>query len=300
MLARQHKLKVGAVGIVGYVTATGEPRIATDVGKDAVYFNNPDLPQTRSEMALPLKSNDRIIGALDVQSTEANAFSQEDIELFSTLADQISIAIVNNQLFNETVKALEEAQRIHRQYLRREWTSEINARQTRAYLYTPQGTTPQEAGSATEIHRILESGQPVIQSSDGPAQPAVLAVPIKLRGEILGVIHLKDTTIPNRKWNQDEILAISAVADQVGLALENARLLDKTIRRAERDRKALEITGKIRTTNDPKSMVEIALEELQRTLKASRVQIVLKENGDGNSSGELKVLAVKTASQSNP
>jgi GAF domain-containing protein len=146
----------------------------------------------------------------------------------------------------------------------------------------------------------LETGQPVIQPSTGASQPAVLVVPIKLRGETLGVIHLKDAMIPDRKWSEDEILAISAVADQVSLALENARLLEKTIRRAERDRKALEITGKIRATNDPRSMVEVALEELQQTLKASRVQIILKENGDGGPSDESRLLAVKLASQANP
>jgi len=95
MLERQHKLRVGQVGIVGYVTGTGEPRIATDVGEDAVFFNNPDLPETRSEMALPLKLGDLIIGALDVQSIEPDAFSQEDVALFTTLADQISVAIEN-------------------------------------------------------------------------------------------------------------------------------------------------------------------------------------------------------------
>ncbi len=297
MLARQHKLKVGAVGIVGYVTATGEPRIATDVGKDAVYFNNPDLPLTRSEMALPLKSNDRIIGALDVQSTEADAFTQEDIELFSTLADQISIAIVNNQLFNETVKALEEAQQIHRQYLRREWTSEITARQVRAFKYSSQGAEPQAGTSLPEIQRVLETGQPVVQPSGESGHPAVLAVPIKLRGETLGVIHLKDASMPDRTWNEDEVTAISAVADQVALALENARLLEKTIRRSERDRKALEITGKIRSTNDTKSMVEIALEELRQTLKATRVQIILKENGGDESNGRSRLLAATNTVQ---
>jgi GAF domain-containing protein len=279
MLTRQHRLKIGEVGIVGYVTLSGEPRIATDVGQDAVFFNNPDLPLTRSEMALPLKANERIIGALDVQSTEPNAFTQEDIELFSTLADQISIAIVNNQLLNETVKALEEAQRIHRQYLRQEWTGEIANRQIRAFAYTTKGTVAQTETELPEIKKAIEIGEPVAKASEGKDQPAILAVPIKLRGETIGVIHIKDAGIPNRKWNDDEITSISAVADQVGLALENARLLEKTIRRSERDRRALEITGKIRSANDPNAMIEIAMQELQKALNASQAVIVMKDNG---------------------
>ena len=83
MLARQHRLAVGHTGIVGHVTSTGSPRIALDTGADAVFFDNPDLPETRSEMALPLKVGDQIIGALDVQSTEPNSFTQEDINILS-------------------------------------------------------------------------------------------------------------------------------------------------------------------------------------------------------------------------
>ncbi len=120
MLDRHHKLRVGQVGIVGYVTGTGEPRIATDVGADAVFFNNPDLPVTRSEMALPLKLGDLIIGALDVQSIEPDAFSQEDVALFTTLADQISVAIENANAYEisqQTVEEMKELDRVKSQFL---------------------------------------------------------------------------------------------------------------------------------------------------------------------------------------
>lgn len=114
MLEREHKLRVGQVGIVGYVTGTGEPRIATDVGSDAVFFNNPDLPETRSEMALPLKLGDLIIGALDVQSIEPDAFTQEDVTLFTTLADQISVAIENANAYEITQRNLDEMKEMDR------------------------------------------------------------------------------------------------------------------------------------------------------------------------------------------
>ena len=90
MLARRHKLGVGTEGIVGYVTGTGRARIALDVGTDAVYFDNPDMPGTRSEMAMPLRIGEEIIGALDVQSTEESAFKEEDIAVLTALADQVS------------------------------------------------------------------------------------------------------------------------------------------------------------------------------------------------------------------
>jgi GAF domain-containing protein/HAMP domain-containing protein len=104
MLGRGHKLAVGKVGIVGYVTGTGRPRIALDVGADAVHFANPDLPDTRSEMALPLRLGDRVIGALDVQSVDPNAFEEEDILTLQTMADQLAVAIENANLLEEHTK----------------------------------------------------------------------------------------------------------------------------------------------------------------------------------------------------
>ncbi|MRS04860.1 GAF domain-containing protein, partial [bacterium] len=185
MLERQHKLQVGQTGIVGYVTLNGEPRIATDVGKDAVFFNNPDLPNTRSEMALPLKEGNRIIGALDVQSVEPNAFTTEDIELFSTLADQIAIAISNNQLYENTRVALDEAQNLHRRYLNQEWTRKTREPGNTSYKFTPEGLVPYKE-ELPDINTVLETARPIFRSttkkSNHSSQQSVLAVPILLRG----------------------------------------------------------------------------------------------------------------------
>ena len=102
LLAQEHKLKVGEVGIVGHVADTGQPRIALDVGEDAVHFAQPLLPDTRSEMAVPLKVMDRVIGVFDVQSEQASAFDGNDLIVLQTMADQIAIAIDNIRLVQET------------------------------------------------------------------------------------------------------------------------------------------------------------------------------------------------------
>jgi GAF domain-containing protein/HAMP domain-containing protein len=99
MLQRGHKLPVGKMGIVGFVTETGQARIAADVGADAVHFANPDLPETRSEMAVPLRVGGRVVGALDVQSVEQDAFDPDDVLVLQTVADQLAIAIENASLF---------------------------------------------------------------------------------------------------------------------------------------------------------------------------------------------------------
>jgi methyl-accepting chemotaxis protein len=102
MLSRGHKLKVGQEGIVGYVTGTGQARIALDVGADAVHFKNPLLPETRSEMALPLKVSGRVIGALDVQSRQEAAFDEDNVAVFHMMADQLATTIENARLLNAT------------------------------------------------------------------------------------------------------------------------------------------------------------------------------------------------------
>jgi len=280
MLDRNHRLKVGEVGIVGYVTGTGKPRIATDVGIDAVYFQNPDLPLTRSEMALPLIVGDRIIGAFDVQSTEANIFTQEDIELFTILSDQVAIAIQNNLLFQETVRSLEASQSLHRQYLLQEWSREVEERDQPGFEYTPLGIKTIDREDSPVFQKVFQAGEPVlIPMIDQPSGKTriALAVPIILRGEIIGVIQIEESVKDKQDWRPEEIQAVQSVATQVALALENARLFEQTIRRAERDRKVLEITGKIRSTTNPQEMVQIAIEELQRVLHATKAQILIQE-----------------------
>lgn len=278
MLSRQHKLRVGQVGIVGYVTGAGQPRIATDVGKDAVFFNNPDLPETKSEMALPLKIENNVIGALDIQSIESNAFSEDDVALFTTLADQISVAINNNRLLADTAQALEEAQTLHRQYLNQEWTKQAQQESSNNYKYTPQGLIPFEE-KLPEIDMVFNSGRPITKSYSiserGGKAHSVLAVPINLRGETIGVIHLQVNEGNEFTWSENELLTVQTVADQVAQTLESARLFEQTIRRADRERRVLEITSKIRSTNDPQEMLQITLEELKRHLGASQAQIVI-------------------------
>jgi len=252
MLARNHQLQVGHTGIVGSVTGSGRPRVATNVGADSPYFNNPDRPHTRSEMALPLAVTERI----------------------------------TNQLYSETARALTEAQNVHRQYLRQEWNRDISVRRSRAFRYTPHGVAAR-AIDTPDIQEAITTGQPYIETetlADSTTR-AVMAVPIQLRGETIGVIRVQDQGV-DRSWSSDEVLAVQDVAQQVGVALENARLFEKTVQRAEREKKVLEITGLIRSTNDPQQMLEIAASEIQKALGVTRAQIILPKtqptNGGNN------------------
>ncbi len=258
MLARGHRLRVGQVGIVGYVAGAGQPRIALDVGEDAVFFDNPDLPQTRSEMALPLKVRGRVIGVLDVQSTQEAAFSAEDVEVLQTMADQVALAIENARLMEESQHAVRELEAFYGRRLRESWT-ERAIRRPVAYRYT-----------GTDVEATAPAGPPP------GADAHRLVTPIHLRGQTIGSLVLRRD--PNQEpWSDEEALLVEEVGLQVGLALENARLLEETQRRAERERLIGEVAARMRETLDLDTVLQTAIREMGQILGLSKVDVRLKE-----------------------
>jgi len=263
MLARHHRLRVGQVGIVGYVAGTGQPRIALDVGQDAVFFDNPDLPDTRSEISLPLKVGEQIIGVLDVQSVQPAAFSQDDIALLSTLADQVAMAIQNTRLYADSLRTVHELQLAQRQYLQQMWSQIAAERSTVGYQL--------DFGRLQALPPAPSIPAPALESQ----QPGRLVVPLALRNQVIGLIDLQDVD-PTRAWTPQELAFARSVADQVALALENARLLEETRRRAERERLVSDITTRLRVSNDPQTIIDTALSELRQALQVKSVQVRLQ------------------------
>ena len=265
MLERRHRLRVGEQGIVGNVTLTGNPRVAMDVGVDAVFFDNPELPNTHSEMALPLKSENLIVGALDVQSTERGAFTEEDIQMLGLLADQVSLAIENARLFDETRRALSEAESISHQLTREAWARMPVENKLLGYRYSIAGSSP--LNEPLDLKELGKGKNRVNQK-----ETSQVVVPIELRGETIGTLLVQSPSTD--ALNQDQIDLIKAVAERVALSAENARLFEETTRRAERERLVSDITGKIRSVNDPQSMIQTAMDELRKALGASKVEVI--------------------------
>ncbi|MDX1378144.1 MAG: GAF domain-containing protein [Anaerolineales bacterium] len=249
MLNRQHKLKLDAHSIVGFVTSRGEPRIALDVGSDAVFFDNPDLPNTRSEMALPLRVGGNVIGALDVQSTQPNAFTEADVNILSTLADQVAIAIENSRLFSEAREALKRSEETFTQYIRQEWVRFARQAKTTGYRFDGSRTIPLDSKDIREQTK---------ENQD-------LSIPIKFRGQVIGVLDVRPKN-SNRKWTQDDITLLEAAAERTALALENTRLVEASQRRASRERTIGEISSKIGAVSDVEAIMQTAVEELGRKI----------------------------------
>jgi len=194
----------------------------------------------------------------------------------------VAIAINNNQLFEETTQALSESERVHRQYLNQEWTRQSTEGNVSSIRYT-NDSLEVFSEELPEVKMVLETARPVFKSQKDTLiedrYNSTLTVPILLYGESIGVIHLQESAEKPFTWSQNDLLTVQEVANQVSQSLENARLFEDTIRRADRDRKVLEITSKIRSTNDPQQMLQITLEELKRSLGASKAQIVFNVGG---------------------
>lgn len=244
MMERGHQLEVGKVGIVGYAVGSGEARIALDVGEDATYFNNPDLPETHSEMALPLKVRGRVIGALDVQSEQTNAFHDEDIRILQTLADQVALAIDNANLLAESHKALQDLQDLYIRQIHKTWAQQTKGRKLAFALKSDRVQPEAKAEERNEAKN-----------------PYRVQIPINLRGIRLGSLVLKRDE-NSAAWTEEEKNLLAQASDQVALALDNARLYEETQARAQREQTINTLTANLSRSMDVETLLRSAVKQL--------------------------------------
>ena len=273
MLARNHKLKVGQVGIVGNVAGTGVPRIALDTGADAIYFNNPDLPETRSEMALPLfRSGEKLIGIMDVQSIEQNAFGHDDIQILTTLADQVSIAIANARLYEETQKALLESETLYRRDIQTGWVNFTRSQRLagirRRGMKSNLLLEPMELPGAKEV---ILSGDTYQKKADENDKSTQMTIPMKLRGEIVGMLNIK--TDNDRTWSTDEMDIITAIVERAALSIESARLLNESQKRAIREQTISQISARIGAGTEIETILKTAVKELGSQISGAQITV---------------------------
>ena len=273
MLERNHRLRLG-IGVVGFAAKTGQPRIALDVGTDAVFFDNPDLPDTRSEIALPLKSRSDTIGVLDVQSLQAGAFTSEDLQVLTALANQVTIALENARLLTETRAALTQVQEVYNEFTRVEWGRTVSKAEQAGMRYQAGRIEMLErALRSPEVISAIQSGDTVANQTNGSqARRAIVAIPIKLRGEVIGILHIESND-PTKVWHQDEISLVQAVAERAAFAMENARLFQDARRRAAKERLISEATSRISGALSIENILHTTAEELERVLGGSEVLI---------------------------
>lgn len=278
MIARGHQLKVGQEGIVGHVTGTGQARIALDVGEDAVHFDNPELPNTRSEMALPLFFGGRLVGALDVQSTEPGAFIEDDVSALRVLADQVSVAINNAQLFQQLQDSVEGERRAYGDLSRSAWQEMLHQGQNWGYRYFQNQTLPTQGSWSSDMAVAAANQEPVVNVIEGHP---TLALPISIGDQSLGAIRVRKGA-GNVDWTDDEIDLLKTLTIRLSQTLESARLFNATQRQAAQEQISSEIATNIRQTLNIDDVLRTAARELGETFKAKEVVIRMKSDDPTN------------------
>lgn len=262
MLAESHYLQVGGDSMVGQATTTRQPRIALNVGKEdlttrLVRFANPHLPETRSEMALPLISQQTVLGALSIQSDREAAFDEDDIVVLGGIADSLTSAIENARLFRQTQTNLEEISQLHSQYLRRSWMQIIASQDPQEHVYEASRENQQSPSGSHTLH-----------------------VPILLREQMLGALTLESA----QAFGEKERALIEAVINQAALALENARLMEEVRAQASQEEMINLIVARTQSSLNLETVMKTAVSEIGRIMRFSHVRLKLGESTGGDGS----------------
>jgi GAF domain-containing protein len=275
MLARGHSLHLG-VGLVGNVAQRGRYLIALDVDQDTDFQENPDLPNTRSEIALPLRARGELIGVLDVQSIETRAFDEEDVVVLQTLADQIAVAIYNARLFEQAQRSLEVERQAFGEVSLEAWRQLFRRRPDLSRRHDPHRVLPQDEDRREAIELALQKGE-AIPGQRG-ALPA-LAIPLKVRDRVIGVL---DAYKPEGTgaWTAEEMSTLQTLVEQMGIALDSARLYEDAQRRAARDRIMAEITTRMGESLDVDTVLRTAVHDMREALGVAQVDVYLEAAED--------------------
>jgi len=257
LLKRGLKIEIGRQGVVGHAAYQKRPRIVQDVSTDRTYLHIQELPETRSEVALPLIVRNRMIGVLDIQSEESNAFKFDDISTLQNMADQVALAIDNATLLEESRAALQQLETLNTANAANIWKTHLKEG-ARGFTYTPLGVIP-------------VSGSSVSMNND---DEKVISIPLSLRGQPIGTISLKrKASDPN--WAETEREMVERVASQVALAVENARLLEESQRRAAREQKVSEFSNRFSRSLDVDALLQNAVRELHNLPQVDEVSVFI-------------------------
>jgi GAF domain-containing protein/HAMP domain-containing protein len=248
----RHRLEVAGRNMVAACIRERAPRIAQNTAEEKQRFENPLLPYTRSEIAMPLIVGDRILGALNVQSTKSADFGVDVIETMQNMAGQVAVALENARLFQEAQQSIAELRSIQKQYLFEGWTSIKSYSEDLEY----------------SIGEPSESANQVMKS------------PINLRDQLLGQITLEGRD----EWTPEQQSLVDAVTTQAAVALENARLVSESRQIALRERALTEINSKVWSTPTIDGILQTVVRELGRRLDVANASIELSLDDENDKS----------------
>lgn len=261
MLSRRHRLRVGAEGIVGLVTEKGHPHVAPQVGEDPAYYQNPDLSDTQSEIAAAVRYQGRVVGALDVQQTSAGAFSSGDIAAIQALADLVGAMYRNGQLYGQLQQSVAAERRAYAELSAQAWLQRARVTEEIGYRYE-KGDVRRLTGPETE------------RNFRGIGRSFEHAWPLSIRGRFAGFVEAHKP-LDSGDWTDGEREFIETVVEQLGPALESARLLEDAQSRAALDRLLADVAARTRETLDLDTVLRTAADEIYTALGLREVVIHL-------------------------
>ena len=253
MLAQNHRLSIEGSSMIGWAIKNRQARITLDADRDIIRYKNPTLPQTRSEMALPLISRDQVIGALSLQSSEPNAFSEEDITILQYIADVLAAALENAQSYEKAQTSLRQANLSNRHLIEQTW-----------------GDVLQSSGN---LESTFDNGN----ASSVSSQINTIRIPLTLRDQELGFI---DLDIDRETLSDDEYSFIGALASQTAQAMENARLLQESERQVGREQLINRMSARFTSSSEVESILIAAAEELGRLPLVQEASIFIKPQSE--------------------
>jgi PAS domain S-box-containing protein len=258
MLKAGHKLQMGQ-GVVGTAAETGRPTLASDVTQDRDWRPNPFLPNTKGELAVPIKFQNEVLGILDVQSEYAGALSQDDVLLLENLAGQIAIAIENALLRDEMEIRLEEIESLYHSISKTQGPS-ADGDIAMAFMPDKGSVEPNIDQWLEDIEKSILQKSTYVGKSQDSQETSLAVVPVNLRGEIIGVLGIQPGDLQG--LSQEDLDMLEAVSDQVAQALENARLFKQTKSRSEELASLNEIISAASQTLDMNTILETVMNKV--------------------------------------
>lgn len=278
LLARNHRLAVGSISVIGQVTAGGELVHARDTAASSVHRANEFLPDTRAELAIPLRVGDLLIGALDVQSKQNDAFNDDLINVLQTTADQIAIAIQNARLYEESLRRLRDIERANQVATLRAW-QEYMRDQRMQEIVGAAGTSAEPAPALTALRQQAYASRSIALGEVTERRTIPLAVPVTLRGQVIGVVEWE---LPAESLSSSKLQLAQELANRLAYSLDNARLFESSQSLAERERVVGDIAARLTTQTDVEEILQTAVREVGQALRAPQVSIRLHNSGHAN------------------
>jgi GAF domain-containing protein len=266
----------------GRAYTTRQPVVSAQLAQETALDDAAQWERTgfQSALCLPLIVGERVLGTLNFASRKPETYSLSVSTQLDQLAGQVAVALENQRLVEAQQTSLRELKVLTRQLSGQAWAKRRQRVAVESARYARSGINSDPLTPAVEIEAAMARGAPVVRSDMGdpntslPYQ-ATLAVPIILRGEVLGGLQVSEAS-QAREWTEDDLTFMQAVADQVALALDNARLIEEAERRAERERLVADISGRMFAANDLETIVQIASEELGRVLQVKQTTVKVR------------------------